>query len=207
MTQCPPRHSAPWPRLLRLPCLAHRTPGHCLEWGARASRLQTRRLRSAGLGHAPLQVGNLPPEATEVELSTLFTQLLSACEGYNPILGPPCPNASIAGGHTFAFVEFRDEQLCGAPCAAGPRVEAEGGGGGRRRRASWRRWPRGGGPPPGHASHSPSRLDAPRQLQRHSSGRRSRLGPPRLIGKLTWPAGHPHPSPHPHPRPNRPPRP
>ena len=50
--------------------------------------------------------------ATEVELTTLFTQLLSACEGYNPILGPPCPNASIAGGHTFAFVEFRDEQLC-----------------------------------------------------------------------------------------------
>ena len=59
-----------------------------------------------------LYVGNLPPEATEVELTTLFTQLLSACEGYNPILGPPCPNASIAGGHTFAFVEFRDEQLC-----------------------------------------------------------------------------------------------
>jgi len=59
-----------------------------------------------------LYVGNLPPEATEVELTTLFTQLLSACDGFNPILGPPCPNASIAGGHTFAFVEFRDEQLC-----------------------------------------------------------------------------------------------
>ena len=59
-----------------------------------------------------LYVGNLPPEATEAELTTLFTQLISACEGYNPILGPPCPNASIAGGHTFAFVEFRDEQLC-----------------------------------------------------------------------------------------------
>lgn len=59
-----------------------------------------------------LYVGNLPPESTELELTTLFTQLLSACDGYNPILGPPCPNASIAGGHTFAFVEFRDEQLC-----------------------------------------------------------------------------------------------
>ena len=57
-------------------------------------------------------VGNLPPESTELELTTLFTQLLSACDGFNPILGPPCPNASIAGGHTFAFVEFRDEQLC-----------------------------------------------------------------------------------------------
>ena len=65
-------------------------------------------------------MGNLPPEATEVELTTLFTQLLSACDGFNPILGPPCPNASIAGGHTFAFVEFRDEQLCTTPCGRSP---------------------------------------------------------------------------------------
>ena len=65
-------------------------------------------------------MGNLPPEATEVELTTLFTQLLSACDGFNPILGPPCPNASIAGGHTFAFVEFRDEQLCKNPCGRQP---------------------------------------------------------------------------------------
>ena len=59
-----------------------------------------------------LYVGNLPPEANESELINLFGGLLSACEGFNPVMGPPVPNAAIAGGGTFAFVEFRDEQLC-----------------------------------------------------------------------------------------------
>ena len=59
-----------------------------------------------------LYVGNLPTDAKEFELVNLFGGLLSACEGFNPVLGPPVPNAAIAGGGTFAFVEFRDEQLC-----------------------------------------------------------------------------------------------
>ena len=42
----------------------------------------------------------------------LFAQLISACEGYQPSLGPPVLNASIAGGGQYAFVEFRDETIC-----------------------------------------------------------------------------------------------
>ncbi|KAL3908362.1 MAG: hypothetical protein SGPRY_009830, partial [Prymnesium sp.] len=59
-----------------------------------------------------LYVGNLPPTATELMLKELFTQLLSACEGFNPAMGPPVMNAQIAGGGQFAFIEFRDEIMC-----------------------------------------------------------------------------------------------
>ena len=59
-----------------------------------------------------LYVGNLPPTATEPMLKELFTQLLSACEGFNAAMGPPVMNAQIAGGGQFAFIEFQDETMC-----------------------------------------------------------------------------------------------
>ena len=48
----------------------------------------------------------------ETAVLHLFAQLISACEGYQPSLGPPVLNASIAGGGQYAFVEFRDETIC-----------------------------------------------------------------------------------------------
>mmetsp|Transcript_14660 Transcript_14660/g.43583 ORF Transcript_14660/g.43583 Transcript_14660/m.43583 type:complete len:410 (-) Transcript_14660:289-1518(-) len=59
-----------------------------------------------------LYIGNLPPTANEGMIKELFCNLVAACEGFVPMGGPPVLNAQIAGGGQFAFVEFRDEQLC-----------------------------------------------------------------------------------------------
>ena len=59
-----------------------------------------------------LYVGNVPQGvATETMLKELFGQMLSSCEGYNEKLGPPVVNCQLAGGGTYAFIEFRDEEL------------------------------------------------------------------------------------------------
>jgi len=63
-----------------------------------------------------LYVGNLPTGlVTEPMLKELFSQMIMACEGYDPNPGPPVLNAQIrTGGNstsTFAFVEFRDEKI------------------------------------------------------------------------------------------------
>jgi len=60
-----------------------------------------------------LYVGNVPTGmVTEAILKDLFAQMLSSCEGYNAALGPPVLNVQLCGGGTYAFVEFRDEELC-----------------------------------------------------------------------------------------------
>ena len=52
---------------------------------------------------------------TEPMLRELFSQMIQACEGWDPAPGPPVLNAQIrTGGNatsTFAFVEFRDEKI------------------------------------------------------------------------------------------------
>lgn len=60
-----------------------------------------------------LYVGNVPTGlVTEPMLKELFSQMLSACEGYNSALGPAVLNVQLCGGGTYAFIEFRDEELC-----------------------------------------------------------------------------------------------
>jgi hypothetical protein len=63
-----------------------------------------------------LYIGNLPTGmVTEEMLKVLFSQMIEACEGYDPSPGPPVLNAQLRGGTngqaTFAFVEFRDEKI------------------------------------------------------------------------------------------------
>jgi len=63
-----------------------------------------------------LYIGNLPTGmVTEEMLKVLFSQMIEACEGYDPNPGPPVLNAQLRGGTngqaTFAFVEFRDERI------------------------------------------------------------------------------------------------
>jgi len=63
-----------------------------------------------------LYVGNLPTgQVNEEMLKVLFSQMIEACEGFDPGPGPPVLNAQIRGGvggqATFAFVEFRDEPI------------------------------------------------------------------------------------------------
>jgi hypothetical protein len=55
---------------------------------------------------------------TEVMLRELFTQIISACEGYSAAGGPPvlhvqlrATTSSTGIATTFAFVEFRDEEI------------------------------------------------------------------------------------------------
>ena len=62
-----------------------------------------------------LYVGNLGNQAQEAQLKTVFTQALSAFEGYDPLPGPPVVSVSLCGGGTYAFVEFRDEQASATP--------------------------------------------------------------------------------------------
>merc|ERR1719443_2623940 len=64
-----------------------------------------------------LYVGNLGAlsEAgmiSEALLKELFGQILSSFEGFNAALGPAVLNAQLCAGGNYAFVEFRDEQLC-----------------------------------------------------------------------------------------------
>jgi len=59
-----------------------------------------------------LYVGNLPTGmVTEVTLRELFTTLLTACDGFDGVIGPPVLSVQMHAEASYAFVEFRDEQL------------------------------------------------------------------------------------------------
>jgi hypothetical protein len=58
-----------------------------------------------------LYIGNLPPGLTEPMMRELYTQLIQECDGFNAALGPAVINVQLCGGGTYAFVEFRDEEL------------------------------------------------------------------------------------------------
>merc|ERR1719399_883600 len=59
-----------------------------------------------------LYVGNMAAgTVTELMLRELFTQVLTQCEGFSPLTGPPVLSVELRGEGTYAFVEFRDEEL------------------------------------------------------------------------------------------------
>ena len=37
--------------------------------------------------------------------------MIQSCDGFNSSLGPPINNVQLCGGGTYAFLEFRDEEL------------------------------------------------------------------------------------------------
>ena len=56
--------------------------------------------------------GNLPQGMVNDQMvSTLFTQICSAFEGFDPFHGPAVMSVKLCGGGTYALVEFRDAAL------------------------------------------------------------------------------------------------
>ena len=57
-------------------------------------------------------VGNLPISHRSPRLRELFNQLMSASRGVRRTPWSAVHNVQLCGGGTYAFIEFRDEQLC-----------------------------------------------------------------------------------------------